>query len=91
MKIIPKIFLLKIFLITYLFACGKKKNVVQQINSAVDRNTRAQKSPKPLLDRFIPKGYSILDTASGNLNLDKHNDMIVILKEQRSTNSGYYR
>lgn len=81
MKIIPKIFLLKIFLITYLFACGKKKNVVQQINSAVDRNTSAQKSPKPLLDRFIPKGYSILDTASGNLNLDKHNDMIVILKK----------
>ena len=81
MNILAKIFLLKILLITYLFACGKKKNVVQQINPAVDRNTEAQNPPNPLLSRFIPDGYSILDSASGNLNLDKYNDMIVILKK----------
>ena len=33
------------------------------------------------LDQFIPEGYTLLDTISGNLNLDQYQDMIVVLKK----------
>ena len=32
------------------------------------------------LSKFIPEGYSVLDTVSGNLNLDQYIDYILILK-----------
>lgn len=32
------------------------------------------------LMQFVPAGYTVLDTASGNLNLDAHTDMILVLK-----------
>jgi hypothetical protein len=32
------------------------------------------------LSKFIPKGYALLDTAMGDLNLDKFQDMILVLK-----------
>lgn len=31
---------------------------------------------------FVPKGYAVLDTASGNLNLDAYTDMILVLKNK---------
>lgn len=30
---------------------------------------------------FIPENYTILDTISGNLNLDNYNDMVLVLKK----------
>jgi len=35
--------------------------------------------PNQLL-KFIPKGYALLDTAMGDLNLDKFQDIILVLK-----------
>jgi hypothetical protein len=32
---------------------------------------------------FIPKGYTVLDTASGDLNRDAYRDMVIILKDNR--------
>jgi len=32
------------------------------------------------LSQFIPKGYSLLDTAKGDLNLDRFQDIILVLK-----------
>jgi len=40
------------------------------------------------LSQFIPKGYSILDTTLGDLNLDKYPDMIMVLyKDGEETTS----
>jgi hypothetical protein len=33
------------------------------------------------ISQFIPVGYSAIDTASGNLNLDSLNDMILVLRK----------
>ncbi len=33
------------------------------------------------ISQFIPIGYSVIDTASGNLNLDSLNDMILVLRK----------
>ncbi|MDF2192867.1 hypothetical protein [Paraflavitalea sp. CAU 1676] len=30
---------------------------------------------------FVPAGYSVIDTCSGDLNLDQYGDMLVVLKE----------
>jgi len=32
------------------------------------------------ISQFIPKGYSLLDTAKGDLNLDRFQDIILVLK-----------
>lgn len=41
----------------------------------------AKPDPMVLLAAFIPKGYSILDTTSGDLNLDAYADMVLVLKK----------
>lgn len=38
-----------------------------------------------LLQQFVPKGYTILDTVSGNLNLDEYADIIMILQKQNES------
>lgn len=35
----------------------------------------------PSIARFVPEGYTALDTVSGDLNLDDHPDMIIVLKK----------
>jgi hypothetical protein len=32
------------------------------------------------ISRFIPKGFGLIDTAMGDLNLDKYSDIILVLK-----------
>ena len=43
-------------------------------------NAAVQKT-KININEFIPKGFSILDSLSGNLNLDSYPDMLLILKQ----------
>lgn len=43
--------------------------------------TKTTERLKTYLLTFIPKDYSILDTATGNLNLDEYPDMILVLKK----------
>ncbi len=41
---------------------------------------------KPLFNtEVIPSGYAILDSASGDLNLDQYSDLILILKKIMKT------
>ncbi|MGZ3839088.1 MAG: hypothetical protein ACXVMS_13950 [Flavisolibacter sp.] len=35
----------------------------------------------PSLAQFVPEGYTAIDTTSGDLNLDAHSDMIIVLKK----------
>jgi hypothetical protein len=39
------------------------------------------KNLPPHLAEFIPDGYTALDTTSGDLNLDRYSDMIMVLKK----------
>jgi hypothetical protein len=43
-------------------------------------NTSAQTDVYKVLSAYIPDGYSILDSASGDLNKDGYRDLVVILK-----------
>ncbi len=51
--------------------------------------TKTTERLKTYILTFVPKDYSILDTATGNLNLDEYPDMILVLKkngEERTSN-----
>jgi|WetSurMetagenome_2_1015567.scaffolds.fasta_scaffold653239_1 hypothetical protein len=39
------------------------------------------------LGSFVPKGFEVLDTVSGDLNLDAHTDVILILKSKQETDT----
>ena len=41
-----------------------------------------------ILESFIPAGYSILDSASGDINKDAKKDVLLILKNNEEENSG---
>jgi hypothetical protein len=44
-------------------------------------STKTAERLKTYLLTFVPKDYTILDTVTGNLNLDKYPDMILVLKK----------
>ncbi len=70
-----------------LFSCGEKQSQFNHSGTAVfdsvvfstppDTNAHAVDSP---FAEFIPDSFSILDSASGDLNLDDREDMLLILK-----------
>ena len=68
-----------------------KKDTLTTTNNPISKVTYKQevdKLPKELLE-FVPKNYSVLDTVSGDLNLDKIKDFILVLKkneEEKSSN-----
>lgn len=43
--------------------------------------------PKFVASEIIPKGYTILDSVTGNLNLDDFQDMILVLKKTNEENT----
>lgn len=88
--------LLSALVAMFLFACSqsveqsaseKEKNNPEATSETGQVETETEEAPAVVidyskqLDQFIPKGYSVLDTASGNLNLDDYTDMILILKK----------
>lgn len=48
----------------------------------------AQTNKAQLLKFYIPKDYSILDSASGNLNNDSYKDLVLILKYKYESTGG---
>lgn len=81
-----KLFLL---LFTFSIACQSKTKLGKEdskLNASVNNQTsNAIGSDTPLIlheeiMRYIPDSMEILDTSSGNLNLDAKDDLIVILK-----------
>jgi hypothetical protein len=60
--------LLFLFLLSTLFSQAQRKLIGDSILLSHD------------LSKFIPKGYIVIDTAIGNLNLDKYKDIILVVK-----------
>ncbi|MFB9077987.1 hypothetical protein ACFFLS_04875 [Flavobacterium procerum] len=81
-------------LILTLISCNQnpkpEKTIIISNDKTADENIPKRESFKPgvrnlpnELSAFIPTNYSVLDTASGDLNLDKIKDYIVVLKKNR--------
>ena len=76
--------------ITVLGACTKSSNeaVTSQPDTAATETiesvetTRSTVGPPTELIAFVPEGYAILDTASGDLNLDGTTDVLLVLKDK---------
>jgi hypothetical protein len=51
-----------------------------QVSFAIQRPIRDTIILPHNISRFIPKGYALLDTAMGDLNLDNYKDIILVLK-----------
>lgn len=91
----PAHIFLQLLLLTILFSCGgsapapDEQQTSDTVETATANDLPAEGADDPVpaksyaeqLEQFIPKGYSILDTASGNLNLDTYPDMILVLKK----------
>lgn len=86
-----------IAILVLLVSCNKKNNgqnveekpILNEVTAVKDSTKRllqqsSKEDVKILADNiksFIPENYSVLDTVSGNLNLDNYNDMILVLKK----------
>ena len=85
-----------LFLCLFLILCSCNENVKQEKSSiknidtimSREKNIQKKESFKPMVNNspnelleFVPKNYSILDTVSGDLNLDDIKDYILILKK----------
>jgi hypothetical protein len=64
-------------------ADASHKEKIQQLFDTVGPSKKLTTNLKTYTNfsQFIPKGYSILDTATGNLNLDAYPDMLLALKK----------
>ena len=89
-KLTPNLF---IGLLLILFSCNqssKQENKTSIITDTISANDNQPKKeafkqdidnlPNELLE-FVPKDFSVLDTISGDLNLDEINDYILVLKK----------
>lgn len=76
MKVIKLIAVL--LLINTFLSCGQRQANDGISNAEKTENTI--KSSDESINKFIPEGYAILDSAAGDLNLDQYEDYIVILK-----------
>lgn len=91
MKIISSI-----LIIVFFYSCNEKKETADIENKKVLVEVVAKDSTKKFLPQahkevvknlaenikiFVPENYEVLDTVSGNLNLDDYNDMILVLKK----------
>ena len=56
----------------------KGENSVVSETTNTEQNTNLSSS----IIQFIPENYAVLDTTSGDLNLDQYMDMIVVLKKK---------
>ncbi len=70
-------------IITCLYACGQN-NLAKQDEQLDASTTKSYIDP---IAKFIPDAYSLLDSASGDLNLDEYKDLIIILKKNNEEQS----
>lgn len=73
--------IIKTFIAISLFACGQNRNSNDQVENNKEFIESIKKTPVNRISKFISEGYSVLDSISGDLNLDTYNDLILILKK----------
>jgi hypothetical protein len=76
--------LFTIIILTLFVSCRAKKNgnvIVDYSTSLVNKSESIITYKKLDISQFVPDGYSILDSASGHLNKDQTQDLILILNK----------
>ncbi len=82
-----------LLILMLIYSCNQKKEIEEKpiskevIKKDTDKKylpesfkEEVKNLPEDLLN-FVPENYSVLDTVSGNLNLDNYRDMILVLKK----------
>ncbi|GAA3944208.1 hypothetical protein GCM10022209_44830 [Chitinophaga oryziterrae] len=57
------------------------KSTIIAVNRSHPDSSKIIREDDSILSEFIPENYTILDTISGDLNLDQYPDMIIVLKK----------
>jgi hypothetical protein len=52
-----------------------------EVNSIEETDTEGVKNLPEIVSKFVPKGFTVINFTSGNLNLDEYSDTILVLKE----------
>jgi hypothetical protein len=52
-----------------------------EVNSIEETDTEGIKNLPEIVSKFVPKGFTVINVTSGNLNLDEYSDTILVLKE----------
>ena len=68
-------------LIIFLLIIASCNQDINQVNTSESKTLNKKGKTAKNLSDFVPENYSILDTTSGDLNLDGINDFIVVLKK----------
>ena len=81
--------IIKILIALSLFACGKNPKSDNPDDSKKEFRENVKKPSDNQISKFIPNDYAVLDSVSGDLNLDNYSDLILILKkldEEKTSN-----
>ena len=84
-----------ILIVVFFYSCYKKNETEKKVNSnkvEIEKDTATEKFlPQSFKEEvkiigenikiFVPENYAVLDTVSGNLNLDNFVDVILVLKK----------
>lgn len=65
-----------------ILACSQSGNSDIKESSNEEFSENIKNPSENRISKFFSDDYSVLDSVSGNLNLDKHNDLILILKKK---------
>jgi hypothetical protein len=52
-----------------------------EVNNTEETDTEGIKNLPEVISKFVPKGFTVINITSGNLNLDEYSDTILVLKE----------
>ncbi len=79
----PKILVLLGSMIVFSSCNSKEQSVTNTAGQAIISNKKplANSMDSSQLAQYIPEGYLLLDSASGDLNRDQYTDMILVLKK----------
>jgi hypothetical protein len=86
-KVNMKNSIIKILIAVSLFACGQNPSSANQDDSKKEFSKNVKKPSHNQISKFIPDSYEVLDSISGDLNLDNYTDLILILKKHDEENT----
>jgi hypothetical protein len=58
-----------------------------EVNITKETDTEGIKNLPEVISKFVPKGFTVINITSGNLNLDEYSDTILVLKENSEDTS----
>jgi hypothetical protein len=63
------------------------KPISEEVNITEETDTEGINNLPEVISKFVPKGFTVINVTSGNLNLDEYSDTILVLKENNEETS----